>query len=109
MIKALILNAVKFTKTNETPDIQIQVKEMESGYRFTISDNGIGMAPEFHEKSISLFFKDYTPTPFMKEMESAYLKSKKSSTFSWRRKIWIDSEEGKGSKFYFYTIPKGPN
>ena len=51
----LISNALKFVAPGTSPRIKICAKTNKSSVRLWIEDNGIGIAPEFHEKIFVLF------------------------------------------------------
>ena len=52
----LISNAVKFRAADRAPVVHIDVAEDPAGtWRFTVTDNGIGIAPEFAEKVFIIF------------------------------------------------------
>jgi signal transduction histidine kinase len=52
----LISNAVKFRAADRAPVVHIDVTEDPAGtWRFTVTDNGIGIAPEFAEKVFVIF------------------------------------------------------
>ncbi len=52
----LISNAVKFQAADHAPVVHIDVAEDHAGsWRFTVTDNGIGIAPEFAEKVFVIF------------------------------------------------------
>ena len=46
----LISNAIKFQASERTPHIEIKAEENAGECVFTITDNGIGMDPQYHEK-----------------------------------------------------------
>lgn len=54
VFKHLIENGIKFNKSN-CPQIEINYKLENNLHQFLIRDNGIGMAPEFHEKVFGMF------------------------------------------------------
>jgi len=51
----LLDNALKYSKAN--PSIQIDLKETEADVELSITDNGIGIAPEFRKKIFDKFFR----------------------------------------------------
>lgn len=51
----LLDNALKYSKAN--PTIQIDLKETEADVEMSITDNGIGIAPEFRRKIFDKFFR----------------------------------------------------
>jgi PAS domain S-box-containing protein len=57
----LIVNGIKFGPLQESPHIDISCRESADCWHFSVADNGIGIAPEFHE-TIFLLFKKLHPT-----------------------------------------------
>ena len=56
----LLTNAIKFTKKGVKPNIQIQTRETNQFWHFSVKDNGIGIAPEFQEKIFGMFKRLHT-------------------------------------------------
>lgn len=56
LFQNLISNAIKYSSPQRLPKITIEAIENDQFWNFTIQDNGIGIAPNFH-KSIFNFFK----------------------------------------------------
>lgn len=98
----LLSNAIKYTKNAEKPKIEIGFKELRSHYEFFVKDNGIGIAPELHEKIFELF---HTQTSDDDLSTGVGLAIVKKVVELHRGKVWVESEPGKGATFRF-TIPK---
>lgn len=103
LFQNLIANAIKFTKKNSTPAVKINCKEQPEAYLFSVKDNGIGMKKEYHEKIFLIFqrlnSKNEYPGTGIGLAECQKIVELHGG------KIWVESEEGKGSAFYF-TIKK---
>lgn len=99
----LIGNALKYSKENESPRIIIKSEVMEHCYLFSVADNGIGISEEFHEKVFEIFQRLHSRNEY--EGTGMGLAIVKKILENLGGKIWLESEEGKGSTFYF-TIPK---
>ncbi|MBB5933890.1 signal transduction histidine kinase [Streptomyces zagrosensis] len=56
----LIGNAVKFRRQDQAPDIHITAAREDDLWRFTITDNGIGIAPEYADKVFVIFQRLHT-------------------------------------------------
>lgn len=103
VLRNLILNSMKFTEAGGT----IRVRALENGKDITVSvaDNGIGIKPEVREM---LFEKasGYSTRGTANEKGTGLgLILCKEFVEKNGGKIWLDSEWGKGSTFYF-TLPK---
>jgi signal transduction histidine kinase len=102
VLQNLIDNAAKYMGAQPNPRIEIGGGEQdEFGKRiFFVRDNGIGIAHEYHERIFGLFNKlDSTS-----EGTGIGLALVKRIIEVHGGRIWIQSEPGKGSTFYF-TLP----
>jgi signal transduction histidine kinase len=99
-------NAVKFLDDQPHPRIEIGQRggDPERGHPvFYIKDNGIGIAPEHHERIFGLFNK-LDPGS---EGTGIGLALVKRIIELHEGRIWVESEPGIGSTF-FITLPSGP-
>lgn len=99
LFQNLIANAIKFRKADTPPVIVVNTKEEEDRFVFSIADNGIGIKKEFHEEIFKLFRKlnapgKYGGTGIGLAMCSSIVKEHGGE-------IWVESEYGKGTTFYF--------
>lgn len=101
LFQNLIVNAIKFTK-HGNPEINISCKEKDNGWLFAIKDNGIGIPKEQRERIFQIFQRLHTKEEY--EGTGIGLAICKKIVDLHGGKIWVESEEGKGSTFYF-TLP----
>ena len=99
----LITNAVKFSSEEKSPEININCQEKEDYWLFSISDNGIGIHPDFQERIFLLFKRLHNNNEY--EGTGIGLAMVKKIVEQHDGKIWLESAVGKGSTFYF-TISK---
>lgn len=99
----LLSNAIKFSRPDEAPLIEISAREKEQEWEFAIKDNGIGISPEYHEQIFLLFRRLHSKKHF--PGSGIGLSLCKRVIEQHGGKIWVDSQPGKGSVFYF-TLPK---
>jgi PAS domain S-box-containing protein len=99
----LIDNASKFMGDQANPCIEIGTREdLQNGLiTLYIRDNGIGIAPQFHERIFGLFNR-LDPTVDGTGVGLALVK--RIIEFH-SGKIWVESEVGQGATFLF-TIPR---
>lgn len=102
LFQNLISNAIKF-HGERTPEIHIDATELIDAWRISVSDNGIGINPEHQKKIFKLFTRLQTRAEY--EGTGIGLSICKRIVERHGGKIWVESEEGNGSTFYF-TIPK---
>lgn len=100
VLQNLIANAIKF-RGSEPPRIHISAAAAGDAYRFGVSDNGIGIPPDDHERIFQLFQRRDTSTPGT----GVGLTLCKRAVEKLGGKIWIDSKIGAGATFYF-SVPR---
>jgi signal transduction histidine kinase len=95
-------NAVKFTGGGGV--VQIGIKKCETEIRFAISDTGAGIP----SKNLAYLFDRFWQARQTQRLGTGLgLSIAKGIVEAHKGKIWVESEIGKGSTFYF-TIPKKP-
>ena len=104
IIRNLLSNAIKFTPENG--EITIKIKKLKNEIHVAIKDTGIGIKEEDKEK-IFRIDSNFTTSGTSKEKGSG-LGLILSKEFAERNnsRIWFESEEGKGSTFYFSIMKK---
>ncbi len=104
VLQNLIDNAAKFMGNQAKPRIEIGLHEYAEDGKpiFFVRDNGIGIAPEFHERIFGLFNK----LDAQAEGTGAGLAIVKRIIEVHGGRIWIESEAGKGATFLFSLPPK---
>lgn len=99
LFQNIIQNAIK-SIDKDTGKIEIGVQEMDNVWKFYVGDNGKGI-PERHYKKIFQIFEKLENNL----STGIGLSIVKKIIDFYQGEIWLDSEEGKGTTFYF-TIPK---
>ncbi len=100
LFQNLISNAIRYCDKNPGL-IEIDFKEGASHYEFSIKDNGIGIPEKYHDK----IFKIFQSLNNHKDATGIGLSIVKKIVKLYKGKIWLESEEGIGTTFYF-TLPK---
>jgi signal transduction histidine kinase len=102
LFQNLINNAIKFQKKNVQPEINITAKQELNHWKFSVQDNGIGIAPEHVERIFSIFQRLHNGNVY--QGTGIGLAHCQKIVDLLGGKIWVESELDKGSTFYF-TIP----
>ncbi len=100
LMQNLISNALKFNE--DTPQIHIAVVRDGNFWQFSIRDNGIGIAPVYQEKIFTIFQRLNRRDDYPGSGIGLALCRKLVQKYGGN--IWVTSDEGKGSTFYF-TLP----
>lgn len=99
----LITNAIKFKKEQQQPVIKIRSHEDHAFWKFSVEDNGVGIAPEMKNKIFGLFQKGHTDKKI--QGTGIGLANCRKIVKLHSGEIWVNSTPNKGSTFYF-TIKK---
>ncbi len=102
LLENIIGNSIKFRDV-AAPQIHVSSESKEADWVFSVKDNGIGISLEYHEKIFEVFQRLHTKEEY--EGTGIGLAVAKKIVERHGGRIWVESEEGKGSTFYF-TIPK---
>lgn len=97
LFKNLMTNAITATEHNPQGHVMIDVKEEEDGWLFSVSDNGKGI-PKHLQDGIFGMFKKLENNSGATGIGLALVK--KIINF-YKGDIWLSSEEGKGTTFFF--------
>ena len=97
----LVSNALKFTTDGS---IKISYKVKDNFMEFCVADTGIGIAEEYHLKIFERFYQVLHTFSKLYEGTGLGLAISKANVELMGGKIWLSSEPGIGTTFYF-TIP----
>lgn len=98
----LISNAIKFRKKEEKPIIHISCEKKGRYWQFAVKDNGIGIDQKFKEVIFILFQRLHTRKEYIGT--GIGLAVCKRIINRHKGRIWLESNLGVGTTFYF-TIP----
>lgn len=99
LFQNLISNAIKFRR-EQRPEIDISAKHSESDWEISIKDNGVGLDMKYSDQIFAMFKRVHK-----KQSGSGIgLAICKKIVERHGGNIWVNSETGKGSTFYF-TLP----
>jgi PAS domain S-box-containing protein len=103
LFQNLISNAIKFRKPDEPPQVDIRVKDRRTEWLFEIKDNGIGIEKNYYDKIFKIFQRLHSRKEY--QGTGIGLAHCKKIVDLRGGQIWVESEFGKGSSFFF-TLPK---
>jgi PAS domain S-box-containing protein len=103
VLQNLIGNALKFRADDRKPEIVIECTEEASFYKFSVGDNGIGIASEHLPKVFEVFKRLHTGNQYPGTGIGLSICKKIVELHS--GKIWLESTLGKGTVFHF-TVDK---
>ena len=98
----LIFNAVKYID-KPAGKIRIACVEENSFWKFSVADNGPGVEEKYFEKIFEMFQR--LAAQDAGESSGIGLSTVKKIVEMYGGKVWVESEIGKGSTFFF-TLPK---
>jgi len=100
LFQNLISNAVMHIE-KEKGIVKIASEETSTHWKFSVADNGVGIPPEYHEK----IFKVFQSLSTTKSSTGIGLSIVKKIIQFYEGEIWLESQVGIGTSFYF-TLKK---
>jgi PAS domain S-box-containing protein len=102
VVQNLISNSSRYSPKDSK--IEISMRLTDSIVEVSIKDSGIGIPREVQSKIFERFFRADNAKAIIPEGTGLGLSLVKSFVEAWGGKLWFESEENKGTTFYF-TMP----
>jgi PAS domain S-box-containing protein len=101
LFQNLIGNALKF-RGGSQPQIHVESKKQEDGWLFSVQDNGIGIDPQYADRIFVIFQRLHTRDEYPGTGIGLAICRRIVERHDGR--IWLDSEPGRGSTFFFTIL-----
>ena len=98
LFQNLLSNAIKY-RSDKPPEIEVGLEVQEEQYLFYVKDNGIGIESQYFERIFALFQRLHTRQKYPGTGLGLAICQKIVELHG--GKIWVQSNSGQGSTFYF--------
>ena len=98
LFQNIIGNAIKY-RSEKPPEIEVGVESQDSQWLFYIKDNGIGISPNHFNRIFAIFQRLHTREQYPGTGIGLAICQKIVNRHDGQ--IWVESEPGRGSTFYF--------
>jgi two-component system sensor histidine kinase/response regulator len=102
VLQNLIGNSIKYRRQDVPLQIHVSAQPVSADWKFSVKDNGMGIDPQYREQIFHIFRRlqgrDIPGTGIGLTLSQKIVEAHGG-------RIWVESEPGAGSTFYF-TIPK---
>ncbi|HEY3453191.1 MAG TPA: PAS domain S-box protein [Bryobacteraceae bacterium] len=102
LFQNLIGNALKYHSPKRPPGVHIEAERQNENWVFSVTDNGIGIDPQYKESIFGLFKRLHSSDEYSGTGIGLAICQRIVDRYHGR--IWVESEPGRGSTFRF-TLP----
>ena len=101
LLQNVVTNALKY-RSERPPVIRVGATRVGGWWRFSVSDNGMGIAPAYHDRIFGLFRRLHLQSEYAGTGLGLALCRRIVTRYG--GEIWVESDVGAGSTFFF-TLP----
>jgi signal transduction histidine kinase len=102
LFQNLVGNAIKFHQPDVPPHVHVTARLAADEWIFSVADNGIGIAPQYHERIFVIFQRLHSRRKYSGTGIGLALCRRIVERHQGR--LWVESAEGRGTTFFF-TMP----
>ena len=102
LFQNLFSNAIKYHRQDTLPEVHLRVTNCDEGWCFSVSDNGIGIDPEQHDRIFAVFQRLHHRKVYAGTGIGLAICRRVVENHGGR--IWVESAPGEGATFHF-TLP----
>jgi len=104
LFQNLIGNAIKYRSTNLAPEVAVSWEDENGWCKVCVTDNGIGVPAPYAKQIFGIFKRLHAGDKYSGTGIGLAICQRIVERYGGR--IWVESEEGNGSRFCF-TLPRG--
>jgi light-regulated signal transduction histidine kinase (bacteriophytochrome) len=104
LFQNLIGNAIKYRSTNRAPEVAVSWEDENGWCKICVTDNGIGVPAPYAKQIFGIFKRLHAGDKYSGTGIGLAICQRIVERYGGR--IWVESEEGNGSRFCF-TLPRG--
>lgn len=104
IIQNLLSNAIRYSFENGIITVKLVVSKKKNELVYSIEDKGIGIPKGEQNRIFDKFYRADNAVKYAPEGSGLGLNLVKKLVEEWKGRVWFESEEKKGSTFYF-TVP----
>lgn len=104
IIQNLLTNAIRYSPEKGLITIALNVDQGKQELVYSVKDRGIGIPKDQQNRIFEKFYRADNAVKHVPEGSGLGLNLVKKLVSDWQGRIWFESEEGKGTTFFF-TVP----